>query len=143
MFESKPDPQFVKDIFELRSFLEPEAARLASMRRDNHDIERMNSALEGMAEFGLATEIGRQFDRSFHAAVITASKNEALQALSSSIEAAVFWTTQFKQAKLTHHRDPMPDHIAVRDAIIAAEPKTAKNTMIELIKMSEYEWPEK
>ncbi len=142
MFESKPDPQFVKDIFELRSFLEPEAARLASIRRDSNDIEQMNSALEGMAKYGLATEKGRKCDRNFHAAVITASKNEALRALSSSIEAAVFWTTQFKQAKLSHHRDPMPDHIAVRDAIIASDAMAAKEAMIHLIEMSEYEWPE-
>ena len=86
-------------LFELRMIVEPPAAELAARRRDGRDLARMGHALEEMARHGLASEAGRAADQDFHDAVLAATRNAALVSLSSSISAAVGWTTIFKQRK--------------------------------------------
>jgi DNA-binding FadR family transcriptional regulator len=57
-------------------------------------------------------------------------------ALSSSIAAAVTWTTIFKHRRQGLPRDPMPDHRALYDAIVAGDPAAARETMTELVRLA-------
>jgi DNA-binding FadR family transcriptional regulator len=134
MFESGPTPQLIRDIFELRRIVEPAAAELAAERRDERELARMGHALEEMAHYGLTDPIGRTADEAFHYLILKATRNEPLMTLSTSVAAAVEWTTAF--ARQTPHlmRDPMPDHHAVYAALVRRDPEDARSQMAKLVR---------
>jgi DNA-binding FadR family transcriptional regulator len=136
MFETEPGEDFIRALFELRMIVEPPAAELAARRRDGPDLARMGNALEEMQRHGLATEAGRAADQDFHDALLAATRNPALVSLSSSISAAVGWTTKFKQRKRALPRDPLPEHRAVYEAIAAGDPAAAHAAMTELVRLA-------
>ncbi|WP_294393359.1 FadR/GntR family transcriptional regulator [uncultured Sphingomonas sp.] len=135
-FESEPSEAFIRDLFELRMIVEPPAAELAAARRTEADLARMGQALRDMARLGLATEEGRAADQHFHHAILQAAGNAPLLALSSSIAAAVSWTTIFKQRKRTLPRDPLPEHQALYEAIDNGDPAGARAAMTELVRLA-------
>lgn len=135
-FSGEPDKEFVRDVFELRGIVEPAAARLAAERRGKADISAMRDALARMRRHTLATEAGRAADRDFHDALLHATHNDALMALSATIGAAVAWSTQFKQRSRALPRDPVPDHVRVCDAIAAGDPEAASTAMRMLIDLA-------
>jgi DNA-binding FadR family transcriptional regulator len=128
-----PKPELVRGLFELRSIVEPAAAALAAERRDAEDLSRMRKALQAMERHGVAVEAGRNADREFHDSVLAATRNPPLISLSSSIGAAVRWTTVFKQRRRALPRDPMPEHWRVFDAIAAGVPEPARIAMSALV----------
>jgi DNA-binding FadR family transcriptional regulator len=119
-----------------RMIVEPAAAALAAQRRDGRDLARMGHALEEMARHGLATGEGQDADQAFHHAIMDATYNAPLISLSSSIAAAVTWTTIFKQRKHRLPRDPLPDHRAVYDAIAEGDPEAARARMTALVSLA-------
>ncbi|WP_242140353.1 FadR/GntR family transcriptional regulator [Sphingomonas sp. TREG-RG-20F-R18-01] len=135
-FAGEPDPQLVRSLFELRLIIEPAAAGLAATNRDRGDIRLMKEALAAMRRHSLATDLGRAADRQFHDAILRATRNDALGVLSASIGAAVSWTTQFKQRLRALPRNPIPDHVLVYDAIVAANPDAAKAAMHRLVELA-------
>ena len=135
-FSAEPDVSFVRDLFELRAIVEPAAARLAAERRDKDDLKTMKDALAKMRRHTLATEAGRAADRAFHDALLGATHNSAMMALSASISAAVSWTTEFKQRSRALPRDPVPDHAKVFDAIAAGDPEAASAAMRALVDLA-------
>jgi DNA-binding FadR family transcriptional regulator len=135
-FSGEPDLDFVRDLFELRAVVEPAAARLAAARRDKEDLKALKDALARMRRFTLATEQGRAADRDFHDALLQATHNNAMIALSASIGAAVSWTTQFKQRARALPRDPLPDHARVFDAIVAGDADAASEAMRVLVDLA-------
>jgi DNA-binding FadR family transcriptional regulator len=141
MFSGKPDERFIRDLFELRGVIEPAAAALAAVRHDDADLARMDAGLEGMRRYGLATAEGQAADQEFHTALLDAARNEALASLATSVAAAVRWTTRFKQAKRKHPRDPLPEHIALRDAIASRSPGRAEAAMRELLRLALADMP--
>jgi DNA-binding FadR family transcriptional regulator len=133
MFESQPSEAFIRSIFELRAIVEPGAAALAAQRRDGRELARMGHALQEMERLGLATAEGRAADQTFHHLVLEATRNEPLVTLSSSIAAAVEWTTMFARREKQKLRDPMPDHFAVYDAIVRGDADGARTRMAQLV----------
>jgi DNA-binding FadR family transcriptional regulator len=136
LFESQPSPDFVAGLFELRLIIEPAAAALAAERRGVDDLAGMRDALQRMEHHGLANADGQGADREFHDAILAATGNPALLALSSSIGAAVRWTTIFKQRKRRLPRDPMPEHWRVFDAIAAGGADAARVAMQDLVALA-------
>lgn len=136
MFAEKPDEGFVRDLFELRGLIEPEAAALAAVRRSDDQVTEMQGALNDMRAFGLASSEGQSADRRFHHILLEAAGNEALAALSSTIGAAVQWTTNFKHRASDFPRDPIPDHEAVLTAIGRNDANGARSAMTELLSLA-------
>jgi len=136
LFESQPSQEFLVGLFELRSIIEPAAAALAADRRTPEDLTRMRDALLAMERHGLDTPEGQTADRRFHDAILGATCNPVLYALSSSIGAAVRWTTIFKQRKRSLPRDPVPDHWRVFAAIDAGGADAARAAMQELVSLA-------
>jgi DNA-binding FadR family transcriptional regulator len=135
-FAGAPDIQFIRGLFELRAIIEPAAAALAAQRRDDADLNAMDSALKTMQVHALSSEEGRAADRDFHTAILRATRNDALIVLSSSIGAAVKWTTQFKQRARALPRNPIPDHRRVYDAIAASDPDASRAAMHVLVDLA-------
>ncbi len=135
-FAGEPDIEFIRALFELRSIVEPAAAALATSRRNDADLEAIEAALGGMEQPSLASDAGRSADRDFHAAILRATGNDALIVLSSSIGAAVNWTTKFKQRTRALPRNPILDHRRVFDAIAAGDAESAGATMRALVNLA-------
>lgn len=135
-FTGEPDIQLVRSLFELRAIIEPAAARLAAERRDRTDLNKMKEALALMRRHTLANDQGRSADRDFHRAILHATRNDALVVLSSSIGAAVSWTTQFKQRARALPRNPIPDHVRVYEAIAAGDGEAASGAMRALVDLA-------
>ncbi|WP_414902332.1 FadR/GntR family transcriptional regulator [Sphingomonas flavalba] len=133
-FESEPSQTFVRDLFELRLIVGPQAAALAAERRTGQQLSRMGHALERMAEFGLATTEGREADQQFHHAVLEATGNEPLISLSSTIRAAIGWTVVFRQRARGLSRDPLEEHRLLYDAIADGSAVAAEAAMRALIR---------
>jgi DNA-binding FadR family transcriptional regulator len=133
MFESQPSEAFVRSIFELRSIVEPGAAAIAAQRRDGRELARMGHALQEMERLGLHSVEGRAADQTFHYLILEATRNEPLITLSSSIAAAVEWTTMFARRERQKLRDPMPDHFAVYEALVRGDSEAARLRMAELV----------
>lgn len=133
MFAQRPDARFVRDLFELRGIIEPEAAALAAVRRDAPHLEAMAAALEGMRVHGLATDEGKAADQEFHSTMLEAAGNAALTSLIGSVGAAVRWTTHFKQGFTANPRNSLPDHEAVYDAIAQGDALAARAAMQALL----------
>jgi GntR family transcriptional repressor for pyruvate dehydrogenase complex len=67
------------EIYELRKIIEPDAAALAAKRATRADIERLEAALDGLAEGRGNPEVFHAFDIQFHDAFAQASGNVAIQ----------------------------------------------------------------
>jgi DNA-binding FadR family transcriptional regulator len=136
MFSGEPDPGFVRGLFELRAIIEPAAAELAALRRSDEEVDTLAKALALMRTHGLSTPEGRAADQCFHNAILTATRNDALATLASSVGAAVSWTTLFKHRHHLLPRDSLPDHQAVHDAIVAGDGSAARLSMAELLRLA-------
>ena len=134
IFEAGPSVEFINSIFELRAIVEPQAAALAAGRRTARELVAMGHALEEMERWGLRTIEGRAADERFHALILHATRNEPLITLSNSIAAAVKWTSKFAREDGQQIRDPMPDHIAVFDKIVARDGSGARQAMAALVR---------
>ncbi|MEY4500457.1 MAG: hypothetical protein RIS52_347 [Pseudomonadota bacterium] len=135
-FSGDPDEPFIAGLFELRGIIEPAAAALAALRRDEKQLAAMADALEGMRVHGLASEAGQAADQDFHRAILEATHNDALASLASSVGAAVRWTTRFKQRHAALPRDPLPDHESVFTAIAARNETGAREAMARLLHLA-------
>lgn len=133
IFQNEPDGRLLANLFELRRIIEPEAAALAARRRTADHLREMELALDLMAEHSLAVEEGRAADQVFHSTLLDASGNAFLASLTSGVEAAVSWTTEFKQRKSPLKRDPIPDHRKVLDAVADQDPDAAHRAMVQLV----------
>ncbi|PZN33919.1 MAG: GntR family transcriptional regulator [Proteobacteria bacterium] len=136
IFEFEPDDKLLTGLFELRRIVEPEAAALAARRRSDADLADMAEALAGMGRHTLEIEEGRIADQNFHSALLRASGNPFIVSLTSSIAAAVSWTTIFKQRHMPLPRDPLPDHVRVYEAVKARDPQAAHAAMAKLIELA-------
>jgi DNA-binding FadR family transcriptional regulator len=68
--------------------------------------------------------------------LLEASGNPFLASLTSSVAAAVSWTTVFKQRKGPLPRDPVPDHERVYEAVAAKDSEAAHAAMTDLIRLA-------
>jgi DNA-binding FadR family transcriptional regulator len=135
-FAGEPDPVLVRGIFELRAIVEPGAARLAAERATREDLLALKAALGAMRRHTLLAEAGRAADRDFHHAILRATRNEALAALSATIGAAVHWTTLYKQRARALPRNAIPDHAKVYEAIAAGDGDAAAAAMRVLVDLA-------
>ncbi|MET2716821.1 FadR/GntR family transcriptional regulator [Streptomyces harbinensis] len=123
----------IRDVLELRTALETEAARLAALRRGPADLERMRSALDAQRQLGREggpgaedMELYADHDVEFHRAIVDAARNSALTALydwfaGSVREALVTALADREMARVNH-----ADHRVLLDAIACGDPAAAE-----------------
>ncbi|MFE5618381.1 FadR/GntR family transcriptional regulator [Streptomyces sp. NPDC056524] len=102
-----------RDVLELRVALEAEAARLAAVRRDTHDLLRLRAALTTLREEG---DRDADADLAFHLAVVAATHNTAFS------EVYRFFSTQVHEVlvEALGDREMPPVDIDAHEALIAA-----------------------
>lgn len=136
IFSSEPSEAFIQGLFELREIVEPQAAALAARRRTADQLASIGHAMQEMARYGLSTPEGRAADQTFHEEILKATANEPLITLTSTIGAAIQWTTVFKQRRRRLPRDPMPEHRKLYAAIAEGNPDRAMAASRELIHLA-------
>ncbi|MFV0128955.1 FadR/GntR family transcriptional regulator [Streptomyces sp. HMX112] len=120
------------DVLELRIALEAEAARLAAVRRDTHDLLRLRAALTTLREEG---DRDADADIAFHRAVVEATHNAAFT------EVYRFFSVQVHESlvdSLGDHAMPAIDlaaHEALVAAVEAGDPDAAANAVRELLRV--------
>lgn len=139
MFAREPPRELLASLFELRKMFEPEAAALAAARRKPEHLDEMGRALEIMTMETLHSERGRKADWDFHTALLLASANPFVISLSTSVTAAVRWSTIFKDRTQRLERDAVPDHARVYHAISTRNADVARQSMTELIELAFYD----
>lgn len=130
--DGNPTPAFLRDLAEVRFIVEPAAARLAAQRRDDDDVARIRAALEAMAAAHGSGEEAVAADLAFHRALLLAAKNELLAQMEMVIEAGLRVRDQLVHSG-SSWVDPVPEHRAVADAVVAGDPDGAARAMHTLL----------
>jgi DNA-binding FadR family transcriptional regulator len=131
-FAEGADPRLLDQLHEVRSIIEPAAARLAANRATEADLATLDGALDEMsaADGDLVAVVGA--DLSFHRALLAATHNELLERMEVVME-----TGLAERDRLVHgvaqHDDPVPSHRAVVDAIRANDATGAEQAMRGLL----------
>ena len=118
-FEIAPTEPFIRDLFELRKIVEPSAAALAAMRREDQDISRLADALSRMARTNPRTGAWLNAIVAFHHELLGSGRNEALYALWPAIQTTLRWSIRLQMMlpTLTLAHDPVADHARVFEKI--------------------------
>jgi GntR family galactonate operon transcriptional repressor len=133
-FEADPNEKFIRDLFELRLFVEPSAARLAAQRRSAADLQRIETAYRGMVENPPYAEPTVRADLSFHEAIFAATRNPPLQCLAPAVCATIQWSLFLKSADdRFFFTASLVDHERVLDAIIQRDGDLAAVRMSGLV----------
>ncbi|TDC19866.1 FadR family transcriptional regulator [Streptomyces sp. 8K308] len=116
-----------RDVAEVRSALEAQAAALAARRRTERDLRQLDALLGRRAEAWASGDLERfvEADATFHTAVVGASHNEVLIALYADLGGVVRAFLRNDVGRLEMRADALADHSAVVDAIRAADATTA------------------
>jgi DNA-binding FadR family transcriptional regulator len=111
-----PDDGFLENLSEVRQIIEPAAAQLAAVRRNEHDLERLEAALEAMIASGDDAEKIVAADLLFHRSLLAAAHNELLTQMEVVLSSGLQVRDRFVHHS-TNWSDSVPTHRAVLDAI--------------------------
>ena len=126
---------FVRDLFELRRMIEPEAAALAAVRAGPAERAGVAEAFRAMEE-AVDVQSSIEADLAFHRAIVLATGNTLLAAFSPAIEASLAVSFKVSRAGETQpHVVPM--HRAVAEPIVAGNANAARAAMNALLDRSE------
>jgi acetyl esterase/lipase/DNA-binding FadR family transcriptional regulator len=118
-FEFAPDEAFIRNLFELRKIVEPSAAALAAMRRNEEELSRLADGLSRMARANPRTGAWLNAIVAFHHELLTAGRNEALSSLWPAIQTTLRWSIKLQMMlpTLSLAHDPVADHARVFEKI--------------------------
>ncbi|MDT3377942.1 FadR/GntR family transcriptional regulator [Labrys neptuniae] len=127
---------FVKDLFELRRMIEPEAAALAALRATPEQRASIAETFEAMAN-AEDIQLSIDADLAFHRAIVRATNNVLLAAFQPAIEASL--AVSFKVSRAGNVLLPytVPMHRAVAEPILAGDADGARKAMLALLDRSE------
>jgi DNA-binding FadR family transcriptional regulator len=124
-----------EQLAELRRIIEPAAAALAAQRADEADIEALTSMLAQMHAAHTERDGTREAeaDVAFHESLLRATHNELLVGLRSAIKHGLYQRDLLVHAHGDLRLDPLPNHQAVLDAVVARDPDQAAQAMLSLL----------
>ncbi|MCF3134673.1 FadR/GntR family transcriptional regulator [Streptomyces olivochromogenes] len=126
------DGALLHSLGEVRSIVEPAAARLAAIRRTDTDLEALQTALTAMQEQA-GSEHTLMAGQAFHRAVLAATHNELLIRMHPVVAADVA-----HRAHLAHDAHPLDVNLmsrfrAVLEAVREQDPDAAEHAMRRLL----------
>lgn len=126
-------PEFVRDLQDLRRVMEPAAVRMAALRATDQDIAELESAYAGMKR---AVTLGGDYityDLLFHQGLLRASRNRMLVQMSKVLGALLRTSFELSTVKKDGPAQSLPLHRAVLDAVIRHDPVAAERAICVLI----------
>lgn len=129
----EPDFGFLENLAEVRSIVEPAAARLAARRRTDDDLERLQEALDAMATAATADQQAiANADVRFHRAVLAAAHNELLSQMEVVLATGLQLRDEFVHVS-SQASDSIPSHQSLLEAIAARDEELAAATVDKLL----------
>lgn len=117
---------------ELRVAIEPEAAALAALHADDAQRAAIAAGLERMRAADEGRDDTLDADIAFHVAILRASGNpfyaQFRDVVSTALRTSIRFTNRFKG-----HSASVPEHEAVKDAIMARDADAARRAMRTII----------
>ena len=131
---SPPDQAFLLSLIELRSILEPAAARLAASRATPAQILEIERALQGMVD-SLPHDVGacHHHDLGFHRSIFAACGNAILQRFYDAIGALLLTLFRASTQARESYENSLAEHGAVAIAIRRRRPEEAEQAMHKLL----------
>jgi DNA-binding FadR family transcriptional regulator len=132
LLERQFSVDLLRQFSQLRIAIEPEAAALAAQFGTAEDLRQISAGLARMeaAERGLDDTLDA--DIAFHVAVLRASGNPFYAQFREMVATALRTSIRFTN-RIKGRTASVTDHAAVRDAIAARDPATARTAMRTLI----------
>lgn len=127
-----PDLDLLENLTEVRTIVEPAAARLAAERATEQDMAALGDALDRMADAAGDAAGVVAADLDFHRALLAATHNPLLVEMERVIANGLA-----QRDNVVHNADPAddpaPSHRAVLDAIRSGDAAAAEKTMSALV----------
>ncbi|MFJ8652520.1 FadR/GntR family transcriptional regulator [Streptomyces rochei] len=124
--------ELMRDLADVRSIIEPAAARRAALHRTEADLEALEAALDSMRRAQGDSAAAAEADAAFHRALLAATGNEMLTRMDLFLEPGLR-----ERDRLVHAHaaagDPVPSHRAVLDAVRDRDPVRAELAMLDLL----------
>jgi len=132
--QSEPTVAFIGDLFVLRQMVEPAAAALAAQTKSKATVDRIASAFARMERFKDGAEGLIDADLDFHMSILGATENPFLTALGGLIHASLQCVFRYSwEGAARIHDSRLGQHGAILDAIRAAAPDAARESMRALL----------
>lgn len=130
-----PDPAFFMDLLDVRTIVEPAAARLAAARATPEQILAIEAAYRGMvASTPHDMESCCAHDLALHEIIITATGNQMLIRFAAAIRTALLACVRIaSSARETSYENSLAEHQAVAVAIRRRDPNEAERAMRNLL----------
>jgi DNA-binding FadR family transcriptional regulator len=132
-----PDAAFVRNLFEVRRIVEPEAAALVAARRAGPAIADMERALAEMAATGPQTQESISADLAFHKALLIGTGNEFIAGFAPLIEALLRVVFRIQRNACPNPDEFVANHRAVLDAIGRGDAEAARRAATVLLEGAE------
>jgi DNA-binding FadR family transcriptional regulator len=133
LYELEHDPDFLRNVCELRLAIEPLAARLAAVRAAPADLAELAESYARMSEHADDDEAYIESDLRFHNAILAASGNELLEQVGRTFKFALRASRHVTVSAPGANRAALPLHERVRDAVAARDAEAAERAMRELV----------
>jgi len=119
-------PEQAEDLFDVRTALEPLAARLAARRRDDDGVERLREILRLARRATDAQELDllASYNTDFHSLVVELSGNDYLGLLVAPMARRVQWV--FRTSAATRAPQSWTEHEELLRAIVAGDEEYAE-----------------
>ncbi|WP_221350341.1 FadR/GntR family transcriptional regulator [Streptomyces beigongshangae] len=124
--------ELMRDLADVRSIVEPAAARRAALHRTDADLKAMEAALTSMGRARADSSDAAEADAAFHRALLAATGNEMLARMDMLLEPGLRERDRLVHAHASAG-DPVPSHRAVLDAVRDGDPVRAELAMLELL----------
>ncbi|MBV9220654.1 MAG: FadR family transcriptional regulator [Methylobacteriaceae bacterium] len=132
-----PNAALVRDLFELRRIIEPEAAAFAAVRATAGRLSEVERALHVMESTATTSAVSIRADVAFHQSVLMASGNDFLASFAPAIETSLAITFGFQRRHCPGSIHFVPDHRAIFDAIRRGDPDAARVAVRALLTQAE------
>jgi DNA-binding FadR family transcriptional regulator len=125
--------KFAHEVQQIRFMIEPEAAALAAMHRNQAQLAEIDAAYQAMAE-GVDDEAAwNKADVKFHLAVLDASGNDFISPFGRVIESLLASLFSGTVGYVRNRVRVLPLHGAILDAIKARKPDAARRAVRRLL----------
>jgi DNA-binding FadR family transcriptional regulator len=136
---AEPTAAFIRDLYELRRFIEPEAAACAALRATPATLADIENAVDIMDKAAPASTASIDADIAFHRSILVASGNAFLVAFAPAIEASLRIAFGLQRQACPTPEHFVPDHRAIMDAIRRGDAETARSSVRRLLLLAETE----
>ena len=133
----KPNAAFMRDLYELRRIVEPEAAALAATRATSTHLADIGRALSMMASAKLDSPLSVGADVAFHLLILVASGNDFLASFAPAIRTSLTIAISFQRTSCHAVGHFVPDHQAIVAAIRRGDADSARAAALKQLSRAE------